>query len=147
MTIHTGQHPKADRGSATVELAILTPFVLLVLTLLIAGGRVVTAQTSLDAATSAAARAASLARTPTTAQNAAQSTGTATLAQHGLTCTNTALQADTTALTTGPGIGGQVAVTGHCRVALADLLAPGLPGSVPLSADFASPRDPYRTST
>ena len=120
---------------------------LLVLTLLIAGGRVVTAQSSLDAATSAAARAASLARTPAAAQNAAQATGAATLAQHGLTCTSTALRADTTALTTGPGSGGQVTVTGHCSVPLADLLAPGLPGSVPLSADFASPRDPYRTST
>lgn len=132
-------------GSATVELAVITPLVLLVLTLLVAGGRIVTAHASLDAATTAAARAASLARTPATATSAAHSTSATTLHQQGLACHDTSLQADTTALATGPGTGGQVTVTSRCTVALADLLAPGLPGGLPLASEAASPLDPYRS--
>lgn len=147
MSIHTEQKKMADLGSTTVELAVVTPLVLLVLTLLIAGGRLVTAHASLDNATAAAARAASLARTPATAASAADSTGAAVLAQHGLTCTDSSLQTDSTGMANGPGVGGQVTVTSHCRVPLADLLAPGLPGSVPLSTEFASPIDPYRSVT
>ncbi len=144
--IHNGRS-RHERGSATVELAILTPLVLLVLTLLVAGGRMVTAHSSLDAATTAAARAASLARTPAAATSAAHSTGAATLSQQGLTCHDTSLQPDTTALSTSPGAGGQVTVTSHCTVALADLLAPGLPGHLPLTSEAASPLDPYRSAS
>ncbi len=145
-TIHTGRTTR-EQGSATVELAVITPLVLLVLTLLVAGGRMVTAEASLDATTTAAARAASLARTPAAATHAAQSTSAATLSQQGLSCHGHALQADTTALTTGPGTGGQVMVTSHCTVELAALLVPGLPGSVPLTAHAASPLDPYRSAS
>ena len=143
-TIHTGRR---DDGSATVELAVITPLVLLVLALLVAGGRMVTAHASLDAASTAAARAASLARTPAAATSAAQSTGAATLHQHGVSCHDTSLHADTAALTTAPGVGGQVTVTSHCSVALADLLVPGLPGSVPLTSEASSPLDPFRSSS
>jgi Flp pilus assembly protein TadG len=144
--IHFGQR-SSERGSATVELAVITPLVLLVLALLVAGGRMITAHASLDAASTAAARAASLARSPAAATSAAQSTGAATLHQQGLTCTGHTLQADTTALATGPGLGGQVTVTSHCSVALADLLVPGLPGSVPLTSQATSPLDPFRSGS
>lgn len=143
---HYGQG-SSDRGSATVELAVITPLVLLVLALLVAGGRMVTAHASLDAASTAAARAASLARSPAAATSAAQSTDAATLNQRGVSCHDHALQADTAALTTAPGVGGQVTVTSHCSVALADLLVPGLPGSVPLTSQAASPLDPFRSAT
>ena len=143
---HYGQRP-SERGSATVELAVITPLVLLVLGLLISGGRMVTAHASLDAASTAAARAASLARAPAAATTAARATDAATLDQQGLTCTGHALQADTSAFTTGPGVGGQVTVTSHCSVALADLLVPGLPGSVPLTSHAASPLDPFRSAS
>ncbi len=145
-TLPPGQKA-SERGSATVELAVLTPLVLLVLALLIAGGRIVTAHSNLDAATTAAARAASLARTPAAATSAAHATGAATLAQHGLNCHDTSLQPDTVALATGPGVGGQVTVTSRCSVALADLLAPGLPGRLPLASQAASPLDPYRSAS
>ena len=144
-SIHNGQN-SSERGSATVELAVITPLVLLVLALVVAGGRIVTAHSSLDAATTAAARAASLARTPAAATHAAHSTSAATLHQQGMTCRGNALQADTTALSARPGTGGQVTVTNHCSVALADLLVPGLPGSVPLTSQAVSPLDPYRSA-
>ncbi len=143
-TIHRGRKGN-EEGSATVELAVITPLVLLVLALLIAGGRIVTAHANLDTASIAAARAASLARTPAAATHAAHSTNAATLHQQGLSCRGNALQADTSALSRGLGMGGQVTVTSRCTVALADLLAPGLPGSLPLSSEAASPLDPYRS--
>lgn len=145
-SIHFG-YPWSERGSATVELAVITPLVLLVLALLVAGGRMVTVHASLDAASTAAARAASLARTPAAATHAAQSTSAATLNHQGLTCHDHALQADTTALSTGAGVGGQVTVTSRCSVALAELLVPGLPGRVPLTSHATSPLDPYRSAS
>ena len=145
-TIHTG-HRENEWGSTTVELAVITPLVLLVLALLVAGGRMGTVHASLDAASPAAARAASLARTPAAATHAAQSTSAATLNHQGLTCHDHALQADTTALSTGAGVGGQVTVTSRCSVALAELLVPGLPDSVPLTSHAASPLDPFRSSS
>ncbi len=64
MTIISGrQHRSPDqRGSAAVEITVLVPALLLTLGLVVAGGRVWFARTTVIEAAYAAARAASLAR-------------------------------------------------------------------------------------
>src|SRR5699024_5534063 len=56
-----------DRGSATAELALLTPLLILIAVLVLLAHRIVSAGTAADAAAAAAARAATLERTPAAA--------------------------------------------------------------------------------
>ncbi|GAB2677270.1 pilus assembly protein [Saccharopolyspora gloriosae] len=137
----------SDEGSASVELAVLTPVVLVVLAVVIAGGRIVTAHAALDTATTAAARAASLARTATAAHAAATTTARDTLAQEDVHCAQPSLHIDTGAFNTAPGTAGAVVVRASCTVALADLALPTMPGNIPLHSEFTSPIDPFRGRT
>lgn len=142
-TLPTRQSQR-ERGSTAVELAVLAPLVLLVLGLLVAGGRLVTTHAAVDEAATTAARAATVARSPAAAQTAATHTAHQALTQHGLHCHPTGIHADTSRFTATPGQGGQVRVATTCAVELADLLVPGLPGTVRLRADFTSATDPFR---
>lgn len=142
-TVHIRQDNR-EHGSTAVELAVLAPCVLLVLGLMVAGGRLVTTHAQVDQATTSAARAATLARSPTTARKAGMRTGHQTLSQQGLQCRPSEIQVDTSRSTTAPGQPGQVRVHAACTVPLGDLLVPGLPGSVRIPAEFSSPIDPYR---
>ncbi|MCA1192878.1 TadE/TadG family type IV pilus assembly protein [Saccharopolyspora sp. 6V] len=137
----------SEEGSASVELAVLTPVVLVVLAVVIAGGRIVGAHAALDTATTAAARAASLARTAPAAHAAASTTARDTLAQEGLHCGQQALAVDTSGFDVPLGRTGSVAVRASCTVALADLALPAMPGSIPLHTEFTSPLDPFRGRT
>ncbi|MEV5542041.1 TadE family protein [Saccharopolyspora shandongensis] len=135
----------SDEGSASVELAVLTPMLLMLLALVIAGARMVTTDLAVEHAATAAARSASLARTPAAAHAAATRTGTHALAEQNLTCAGLQLTADTRGFGQ-PGASGTVTVTLRCAVPLADLTGiPGLPASIPLRAVFTSPVDPYRS--
>ncbi|MCA1229550.1 TadE/TadG family type IV pilus assembly protein [Saccharopolyspora sp. 6M] len=137
----------SEEGSASVELALLTPVVLVVLAVVIAGGRIVGAHAALDTATTAAARAASLARTAPAAHAAASTTARDTLAQEGLHCGQQALAVDTGAFNAALGTSDAVVVRASCTVALADLALPAMPGSVPLHSELTSPIDPFRGRT
>lgn len=137
------RHLDGERGSASVELAILTPVVLLVVLLVIAAGRVHGAQQALDHAAAAAARAASLARTPAAATESATLAAHDTLAQHDIRCTSRGVIVDTSGFGTRPGTLAVARVTVRCTVPLSDLALP-LGGATRLSAQFTSPLDPYR---
>lgn len=143
LTLHSRQSDR-EQGSTAAELAVLAPLVLLVLGLMVAGGRLVTTHAHVDSAATAAARAATLARTPAAAQAAATHTVHQALTQQGLHCQPSRTQADTSRFTAGPGQAGQVRVTTTCTVLLGDLLVPGLPGTVPISTNFTSATDPFR---
>lgn len=145
-TLHTRQHDR-DRGSTAVELAVLAPMVLLVLGLIVAGGRIVTAHAHVNEAAQTAARAATLARNPSAAQAAATRTAQYSLSQQGVHCHPDQVQTDTSRFTAPLGHLGQVQVTTTCTVDLADLLVPGLPGTVQIPAEFSSPTDPFRGHT
>lgn len=136
-----------ERGSTAVELALLTPVLLAVLGLMVAGGRLVTTHAEVDQAAAHGARAATLARSPTTAQTAGTRAAHQELAQQGLHCQRAEIRVDTTHFAAPLGQAGQVRVTTACTVPLADLTVPGLPGSVRLPATFSSPTDPFRGHT
>ncbi|MGX5655508.1 TadE/TadG family type IV pilus assembly protein [Geodermatophilus nigrescens] len=133
-----------ERGSVSVELALLAPALLLLLSLAVLAGRAQIAEGAVAEAARAAAREASLARDPATAAALAGAQARATLAAQDLRCQTTRVDVDTAGFAAPPGRPGDVTVTIACAVGMADLLAPGLPGSVTVEAVFTSPVDAYR---
>jgi Flp pilus assembly protein TadG len=135
----------AEDGSAAIELVILAPVLLALITLVIAAGRTSIAQGSVDAAARDAARQASISLTPGAAQAAGQASARAALRQDGLDCRPVVLINISQFATAQPGEPAVVTATVRCTVSLSDLALPGLPGSARLQAEFTSPLDIYRS--
>ncbi len=147
MIIDSGTRHRLEgqRGSATVEITMLVPALLLTLGLIVAGGRVWFARTTVNEAAHTAARAASLARTSGEAAAAGRSAGQQSLSTGGLRCASTSIQINTAAFGVPVGTPATVTSTVSCRVTFGDLLLPGLPGSIDLQATGASALDTYRS--
>lgn len=142
--IHTPA-PRSDRGSASVELAVVAPAVLALIAALLIGGRVNLARQSIEAAAFDAARTASLARDASTAQAEAIAAANSTLDAQGLSCTSIAVTVSTQGFAVPVGEPATVTATLTCQATFADIALPGLPGSAPLTASFTSPLDQYRS--
>ena len=136
---------RGELGSAAVEITMLVPALLLTLGLVVAGGRVWFARTTVHEAAFTAARAASLARSAGEAATAGLSAGAQSLTTGGLRCISTAVQVDTAAFGVPVGTPATVTAGVRCRVGFSDLLLPGLPGSINLEATGASALDTYRS--
>lgn len=134
-----------ERGSVTLELAILAPALILVLGLLVLGGRVEVAASAVEQATAAAARAASLERSVADAQIAAESAVDRETAARDIRCVTTMVEVDTSGLTAPLGTSANVTVRASCTVTMADLGIPGLPGGRTISAEATSAVDRFRT--
>jgi Flp pilus assembly protein TadG len=134
----------AERGSVSVELALLAPALLLLLSFAVFAGRTQIAEGAVQEAARSAAREASLARDPATAAALAGAQAERTLAAQNLRCQRTTVDIDTAGFQAPLGQPGDVTVSITCVVGMADLLAPGLPGSVTVEASFISPVDAYR---
>ncbi|PID51106.1 MAG: hypothetical protein CR980_00175 [Propionibacteriales bacterium] len=116
--------PRNERGlAAATEVALLVPVLLLLIGLFAAGWRIFDARSKVNAATQVAARAAAVSKTP---------------ANH------LAVSSNTKALSKPAGSTGTVTVRTSCQVSLADLIVPGLPGGMTLSATGSSPISTYR---
>ncbi|WP_407842118.1 TadE/TadG family type IV pilus assembly protein (plasmid) [Streptomyces sp. DSM 116496] len=134
-----------DRGSAAIEAAIITPLMLMLLCMAIAGGRIVTSGAKIDAAAEDAARAASISRTAASAQAEASEAAARSLNDQGIRCASTNVSVNTAGLAVPLGQVGTVTVTISCTVPLADLLLPGVPGSRTLTSQFTSVVDAFRS--
>lgn len=128
-------------GFATLELVIITPFLLAFVLLIVGFGRVTHGRQIVEQAAAAAARVAALDSTPGQAQSDAQSEAADTLSQSGVSCHSMKTTVDTSAFHAG----GQVSVTVTCVASLADLTLVGFPGHKTLTATSVSPLDQYRT--
>ncbi len=128
----------------SVELAVLAPALLLLLSFAIWAGRTQVAANGVEEAARAAARAASLAVDADTAVAVATAQAEETLARQDLRCQILNVDVDSAGFRTPLGESGDVTVAVTCAVAMTDLLAPGLPGSVTVDASFSSPVDAYR---
>ncbi len=133
-----------ERGSVSVELALLAPALLLLLAFAVLAGRTQIAEGAVAEAARAAAREAAVARDAATAAALAGSQAERTLAAQDLRCQRTGVDVNTAGFQAPPGRPGDVTVTIACVVGMADLLAPGLPGAVTVDASFTSPVDAYR---
>ena len=153
-TLHSGpcrsrRRPgsRRQRGSATVELVLLAPALLALFTLTVLAGRIVLAGGTLEQTAAAGARAASLARSPTQAAAAADRAVRRSVDEQHLQCQAVTVTVDTAGFAVPLGRPAAVSVQVSCRVRLADLTLPGLPGSRLLSDRAVSPLDPYRGRT
>ncbi|QLQ38774.1 TadE/TadG family type IV pilus assembly protein [Micromonospora robiginosa] len=148
-----------DRGSVSIEVAVLAPAFIALMVLAGVAGRTAVADEAVESAAHDAARAASIARTAREGEQAAEKAARDQLSWSGLRCTappsldlsgsvggNPATFA--AAYRSDPGVPATVTVTVTCTVSFDDLRAPGLPG-VPggktVSARFTSPLDTYRS--
>ncbi len=133
-----------DRGSATLELAIAAPVLLLLITLVIVAGRVAQAHQVVEAAAGEAARAATAAGGVASARAQADAAVAAALDSAGLACQSTSTQVDTSQWALPVGRPARVTATVTCQVRLSDLAMPGLPGSRLVTGSAGSALDTYR---
>jgi len=136
---------RREEGSATLELAILTPALFAVLALVVVAGRIEVAGGAVEQASAAAARDASLARTPAAARQAALAAATASLAGQDLHCAAVTVVVDTGGFAAPVGTTAEVSARVSCTVNMADLAIPGTPGSRTLTAETSSALDRYRS--
>ncbi|MEU7205405.1 TadE/TadG family type IV pilus assembly protein [Streptomyces sp. NPDC045470] len=135
---------RQDRGSYSLETAVLAPVVIALLLLMVAFGRITDADGAVDSAARAAARAASLERDAGSAQSAAQAAAERSLSGEGITCQATSVSIDTSGYQSDIGVDADVTAAIACTARLSDIGLPGLPGAKTLTASWTSPLDTYR---
>ncbi|MCW2803247.1 MAG: hypothetical protein QOF52_1370 [Propionibacteriaceae bacterium] len=136
---------KSERGSASVELAVLLPGLIILLGLMIVGGRLWLARATVAEAAYSAARAGSLARTASGAAVDGPAAGQQSLATDGLRCAQSAISVSTEAFAVPVGQPATVMSKVRCVVVFSDVLLPGMPGSLTIEATGSSALDTYRS--
>ena len=133
-----------ERGSLSLEAALLTPALVLVLVLGIVFGRIAHAGGFVDNAARDAARAASLERDATSARIAAAKVAGDDLSGQNLRCLTWSLAITTAGFSAALGAPASTTAVVTCTVRLSDIGMPGLPGTKTLRSQFTSPLDAYR---
>ncbi|MEU8314999.1 TadE/TadG family type IV pilus assembly protein [Micromonospora sp. NPDC049033] len=136
---------RGQRGSVSIEMAVVAPAVVALLAGVVIGGRVNIARQALEAAAYDAARTASLARTAGEANAQALAAANSTLDAQGLSCASVNVTVSTAGFGVPVGQPATVTATVRCTATFSDVALPGMPGTVPLSASFTSPLDTYRS--
>ena len=129
-----------ERGSAAIELVLVTPVLVGLLLFVVGLGRLAGANGEVQAASRDAARAAANARSPRAAQEAGTNAATATLRDRGVECRTLSVAIDAGAFRAD----GFVSATVACTVDLSELTTIGFPVSKTLTATFTAPVDRYR---
>ncbi len=137
---HRCRRARGEEGSAIAELVIVAPVLLIVIVLMIALGRVDSAQGDVESAARAGVQAAVVQADPSDAEAQATTAAQASLAGAGLTCTAPQITVDTSNFVAG----GWVSVTVTCVTSLADVSVPGMPGEKTLRATSTAHIDPFR---
>lgn len=133
-----------QRGSAALELVVLVPAIMLILGLLLAGGRVWFVRAAVTDAAESAARAASLARSPQQAVIAARSVVDASVSDSDLHCSSVDLQVSTGAFAVPVGQPASITSEVTCIATFGDIFLPGMPGSMTIRATGQSALDTHR---
>ncbi|WFF02355.1 TadE/TadG family type IV pilus assembly protein [Micromonospora sp. WMMD964] len=149
----------AERGSVSIEVAVLAPAFIALMVLAGVVGRTALAAEAVEAAVHDAARAASISRNSTAAKTAAREAAQKQLDWHGLACAND-LDPTFTGSVAGKAtsfdgafastVGQDATVTVEivCLVSFDDIslgILPGMPGGKQITANFTSPLDRYRS--
>ena len=132
-----------ERGSAAIEAVVVGPAVILLIGLVILGGRVALAHQTVQSVAADTARAASLERTTSRAQASANTALETGLRQQPL-CSTYELHLDLNGFKVPAGRPASTSATVTCRVSLSDIAVPGLPGTITIQATMTSPIDTYR---
>lgn len=135
---------RGDKGATAVEMALLTPVVIMLIGSFSYGYRFWTARAGVQSAAAAAARAASLATSPDAGSAVAQQVALANLDTLGVTCRSHAITSDTADLASPAGTSGAVRVTVTCAVSMSDLVLPGTPGALTVTRSAQESVDTFR---
>lgn len=130
----------ADNGSAAVELVLLTPLLVSLLLLVVALGRMTSAEGTVEDAARDAARSAANARTATDARQAGNLLARTVLAENDVDCASVDITVDTSDWHAG----GTVGVSISCPIRLADVAGLGIGGTRTATAHFVEPLDNFR---
>ncbi|MEH1164666.1 TadE/TadG family type IV pilus assembly protein [Micromonospora sp. CPCC 205539] len=149
----------AERGSVSIEVAVLAPAFIALMVLAGVAGRSAVAAEAIDAAAHDAARAASISRDASTARAEARDAARRQLNWRGLNCTNAPTLTFSGSVAGKPssfnaafrspvGQDATVTVKVACRVSFGDVrlaAVPGMPTDNLVEASFTSPLDRYRS--
>jgi Flp pilus assembly protein TadG len=134
---------RGQLGSASVELVLITPVLVMFVLLVAMGGRMAQSRGHIDVAARDAARAASIERSPAAARAQGQASAAATLGQVGVPCQSVGVAVDTSDFRPG----GTVAVEVSCAVRLSDLGLLGIPATRTMTSRSVAPVDVHRGVT
>jgi len=137
--IRSSRH--GERGSISVEVAVIAPAMVFLMLLVVFAGKVSEADATVERAASNAARAASLRQYPGDAERDARDTAVANLAASGVSCLRLTTDVDLSAFRAG----GTVAVTVRCEASMADVALLGVPGRQTFTATAVEVIDRYRS--
>lgn len=129
-----------DRGSATVEIVVVTPVLLALLLFAVFLGRLASARDGVDAAARDAARAASIARSSDESEAAGRDAASSALVGRGVTCRRLVVGIDSSDFRPDA----TVTATVTCTADLSDLTLIGVPATRTITARFSEPVDTYR---
>jgi len=133
---------RSERGSVSVEVAVVAPAFVFLLLLVVFAGKVSEADGNVERAAAEGARAASLRQNPGDAIDDAEAVVAENLAAAGVPCTHLDTVVDTSAFEPG----GTVTVTVRCEASMADVTLLGVPGTRSFSATSTEVIDTYRSS-
>lgn len=134
----------SERGSATVELLVLSVLLMTLFAFGVAAGRWAEAKIAIDDAASSAAIAAAQSPTWSVGEQRATQAAATVLASHGITCVNGGAEVTSPESSFAPR--GVVSIQVTCAVSSADVAFPGIPGSVTVSGSSSSPIEAYRVA-
>lgn len=133
---------RSERGSVSVEVAVIAPAFVFLLLLVVFAGKVSEADGNVERAAAEGARAASLRQNPGDAIDDAEAVVAENLAAAGVPCTHLDTVVDTSAFEPG----GTVTVTVRCEASMADVTLLGVPGTRSFAATSTEVIDTYRSS-
>lgn len=136
---------RGERGAAVIELVLLMPILVLLLELVVVGGRVGATEHDMTSVAHEGARAASVAATFHTAETRSDGAVAAALVRHGYRCRS--VRASVVSSGAEFADRDRVSVRVSCDVPLADLGIVGLPGVTTVTATSTASLDPYRSVT
>lgn len=135
----------AERGLApATELVIILPALIVLLGVIVAGARIWFARSVVTDAAYSGARAASIERDAQQAGAAGRTATQERLSMRGITCLQASVDLDLSGFGTPVGVPAAVLERIRCRVAIGDVLVPGMPGSIMITGHGSSPIDSYR---
>lgn len=132
---------EGERGSVSVEVAVIAPAFMFLMLLVVFAGKVSEAEGNVERAAAEAARAASLRQSRSDAVADAEAAVEANLRYAGVPCVNLTTTVDTSDFQPG----GTVTVTIHCEASMADVTLLGVPGTQTFSATSVEVIDTYRS--
>lgn len=135
----------SQRGLApATELVIIFPALILLLGVIVGGSRIWFARSVVTDAAYSGARAASIERDAEQADVAGRTATTQRLDMRGITCLRTRVDLDLAGFGVPAGTPASVTEQIRCRVAIGNVLVPGMPGSMMITGHGSSPIDSYR---